>query len=206
MEESSREDPLWSTVWPRLCILSRSLSSKVNRKNDKSPPAFPSAPAAVLHIEPWVGMGWFVRFSLFLPVLVVNTDFPPSPLRVECSVGAFSSDRPTWLYEKSQLSLSFTSIHSLCKPGLLGICLCLRGIFQTTVHGLIPWWLGKADVFQRHAILPQLCVQAESWGFGIETFLDKCLKICFYGFSNKRFLKEGVLPLAANGDQAVVFI
>lgn len=95
-----------------------------------------------------VAVGQFVRFHMF-----------PSHL-AECNDGAFSSNRPTQLYEKSQLSLSFMSNHSF--PGLLGICLCVRGISQVVVHWLIPGWPSKVEVFQWHAIFPQLCVQAES--------------------------------------------
>lgn len=87
-------------------------------------------------------MGWIVRFCMC-----------PSHL-VECNAGAFSSNRPTQLYEKA--TFHSVSCQILSFPGLLGICLCVRDTSQIVLHWLTPGWPSMAEVFQCHAIFPQL--------------------------------------------------
>lgn len=148
-----------------------------------------------LHTLNHTNEGWASLSNFACSLQLWVQTFPPPPRCTQCWF------KQTYMVVwKSQLSLSFMSNHSFCKPALLGICLLLRSISQTVFHGLIPRRPRKIHMFPCHGISPQLCVQAESWWSAVETFLEESSKIYFYGFSNNRFLKEGVLPLAAKGN------
>lgn len=151
LEKCLRKDPLWRAIWPGLCILSRSLSSKVNSKQP-APTGLAFCTCSRLtrwagqmqEGFPWAGLSHFpcVHPTLLNAML---------ELSVQTDLCNF--------YEESQLSLSFMSNHSF--PGLLGICLCVMDTSQVVVHWLTPGWPSKVEVFQCHTIFPHLC--ATDW-------------------------------------------